>query len=57
MKRKCSNCKTEFEFKVKDLYKLSKNSVKYAVKCPFCFTVKELFYNHKPRHLKGEIKK
>ena len=53
MKRKCSNCNSEFEFKIKDLEQISLNSKIYTVFCPFCFTPKNVFYNHKPRHLKG----
>lgn len=50
MKRKCNNCKTEFEFKAKDLQSTGTNGI-YLIICPFCYTEKNVFYNHKPRHL------
>ena len=52
MKRKCKFCGSEFEFKAKDLELVSVKAKVYKVQCPFCYTTKNLFYNHVPRHIK-----
>ena len=60
MKRKCKYCGNEFTFDIKDLLHIGKSGLYggiYGVSCPFCLTLKEIRYQHQPRHLKGVISK
>ena len=52
MKRKCKYCNTEFNFKIKEVIEIDISNNKYGIPCPFCLTIKQIFYNHIPRHIK-----